>query len=138
MEERHADQCMELARRWCDERCSPQRPSSYRETDAAAEAVEKRTELGLIGGVGLLEGRVGAWCLGEALGADTFVVHFEKTLPGYDGIAQAISSDFCKSTISGYDWVNREQDMGDPGLRMAKESYHPARLAEKFIVTPAA
>ena len=30
------------------------------------------------------------------------------------------------------EFVNREEDMGLPGLRKAKESYHPAFLVKKF------
>jgi len=30
--------------------------------------------------------------------------------------------------------VNREQDMGDEGLRQAKMSYNPSRFVEKFRV----
>ena len=36
-----------------------------------------------------------------------------------------------KSLPEQYLWLNREEDMGIPGLRQAKTSYHPAKLLEK-------
>lgn len=32
-------------------------------------------------------------------------------------------------------FVNREEDMGLPGLRRAKESYYPAFMIDKYMVT---
>jgi hypothetical protein len=132
----HAEDCLALARGWCDERCSVDRMSTYRETEAALDALTCRKELGLVGGVALLGGEVAAFCLGEPLDQETFVVHFEKSRPGVEGLAQAINRDFCLHTIAGFHWVNREQDLGDPGLRHAKESYYPAFLAEKLRLRP--
>lgn len=132
----YADQCAAIAEGWCEERCSIERPSTYLETRAAVEAVRLRAELGLSGGVILSGGRVVAWCLGEPLSGDTFVMHFEKGLPGVDGPAQLINKEFCANGLSGYKYVNREQDLGNPGLRQAKESYHPEYLAAKFKVRP--
>lgn len=137
----HVEECKELAAGWCDERCSIERPSTYQETRAAIEALELHAELGLTGGVSKVDGEVVAYCLGERLGGppgeETFVVHFEKARPDMDGAAQAINRDFCKYTIAGYKYVNREQDLGDPGLRKAKEAYHPEYLAAKIRVGPA-
>ena len=36
-----------------------------------------------------------------------------------------------------YATINREQDLGDPGLRQAKLSYRPSGFVEKFRVFPA-
>lgn len=132
----HEKDCLELARAWCGVRCSAERPSTFLETEAVEEAVRQRRALGLRGGVILLGGRVRAFCLGEHLNADTFVVHFEKAEPGREGLAQLINRDFCRNALQGYRFVNREQDLGDPGLRQAKESYHPARLVPKYRVWP--
>jgi len=132
----HLTECRELAAGWCDIRCSAERPSTYLETSATLEALAHYRELGLRGAVIRLEGRVRAFCLGEELNPETFVVHFEKAEPGREGLAQLINRDFCLRGLEGYRFVNREQDLGDPGLRQAKEAYHPVRLTEKFRVRP--
>ncbi|MBE0617666.1 MAG: DUF2156 domain-containing protein, partial [Proteobacteria bacterium] len=67
---------------------------------------------------------------------ETFVVHFEKAEPDREGLAQLINREFCLHGLHGYAYVNREQDLGDPGLRQAKESYNPVFLAAKYRVTP--
>lgn len=132
----HAEECAAIAESWCGERCSLDRPSTYLETKAAVEALRLREELGLSGGVILVGGRVVAWCLGEPLDEETFVMHFEKGLPGVDGPAQLINREYCANALGAFKFVNREQDLGDPGLRQAKESYHPEHLAKKFRIRP--
>ncbi len=132
----HAEACAELARDWCDERCSLERPSTYRETAAAVEAALLGPRLGYSGGVALLDGEVAAFCLGEPLNDDTFVLHFEKARPGVDGLVQALGRDFCSAIVGSYAILNKEQDLGDPGLRQAKLGYHPVALAQKFRVSP--
>ena len=99
-------------------------------------ALDHREEMGLVGGVTLVKGQVAAYCLGEPLNSDTFVVHFEKTEPGRDGLAQVINRDYCRNALGEFAFVNREQDLGDEGLRQAKESYYPEFLAEKFRIVP--
>ncbi len=134
----HVGECVDLAQGWCEVRCSAARPSTFLETEAVEEALRNRARLGLSGGVILLQGRVRAFCLGEPLNRETFVVHFEKAEPGREGLAQLINRDFCRNALPGYRLVNREQDLGDPGLRQAKESYHPVRLVRKYRVRPKA
>jgi hypothetical protein len=36
----------------------------------------------------------------------------------------------------GAAWLNREQDMGSPGLRQAKLSYHPDLLLQEHLLIP--
>jgi hypothetical protein len=89
---------------------------------------------GLTGGVIRVKGQIAAYTVAEAFTGDTLVIHFEKGNPEIKGIYQAINQVFLERMGSGFAWVNREQDMGDEGLRQAKMSYNPSRFVEKFRV----
>jgi hypothetical protein len=82
----------------------------------------------------VVDGRVEAVAAGERLSADTAAVHFEKANPAMPGLAQLINREFAAREFTDCRWLNREQDLGDPGLRQAKERYNPARLVEKYAV----
>jgi len=89
---------------------------------------------GLTGGVVRVDGAIAAYTVAEAFGGDSLVIHFEKGNPEIKGIYQAINQLFLERMGAGFAWVNREQDMGDEGLRQAKMSYNPARFIEKVRV----
>ena len=65
---------------------------------------------------------------------ELFVIHFEKGDTQYKGIYQAINQMFLANSAGRFSLVNREQDLGDPGLRKAKLSYHPIELLQKYRV----
>ncbi|MDD2390694.1 MAG: phosphatidylglycerol lysyltransferase domain-containing protein, partial [Desulfobacterales bacterium] len=65
---------------------------------------------------------------------DTVLIHFEKADPNYKGAYQAINQMFLEHSNHPFSFVNREQDLGDPGLRKAKLSYVPAGFVHKFRV----
>ncbi|MBI2842899.1 MAG: DUF2156 domain-containing protein [Armatimonadetes bacterium] len=131
-------ECIELQETWCDVRdCfTPENVSLAEEHAAVMEALSLLDELGLIGGAIVTDGSVAAFSLGEELNRDTFAIHFEKGNLAYPGIYQVMNQEFCADVAVGYPYVNREQDLGDPGLRKAKESYYPDHLVHKYIVRP--
>ena len=45
-----------------------------------------------------------------------------------------INQQFCEHAWPGVPFINREQDLGNQGLRQAKQSYHPAQMKEKFRI----
>ncbi len=64
---------------------------------------------------------------------DTFVVHTERGDRQYKGAYQAINKLFLEhSENTNAVFVNREQDVGDEGLRKAKLSYNPIKFIEKY------
>lgn len=68
---------------------------------------------------------------------DTFFVHVEKALREYDGSYELINKEFASKILKNnpqIKYINREDDSGDIGLRIAKESYHPIEILEKYNI----
>ncbi len=104
------------------------------EMDATSEALMQADALGLKGVVVMVEGRVRAFAVGERLNRETAVCHFEKADHFMEGLSQLINREFARLLFTDCRYVNREQDLGEPGLRNAKLSYHPVELVKKFRV----
>lgn len=74
-----------------------------------------------------------AFAIGEVIG-DTLYVHIEKMLHSVNGAGETINKLFAARMKEKYgvEYVNREEDVGDEGLRKAKLSYHPVALLKKY------
>ena len=115
-----------------DWRAENDRPGDY---EAAREALEQMERLQLCGGLYYVEQRPVAYVLGEELASmATYLIHFEKAVAGYKGLYQFINQSFASVLPEEYEMINREQDLGDQGLRQAKLSYKPSGFIEKFKV----
>lgn len=100
---------------------------------AAREALEHSWELQLCGGIYFVEDKPAGYTLGEELADSTsFVIHFEKAVTQYKGIYQFINQTFASILPDFYQTINREQDLGDDGLRQAKHSYKPCGYVRKY------
>ena len=103
---------------------------------AAREGLELHEELGMRGCVYYVDGNPAGWCLGEPMAkARMFAVHFEKAVDRYKGIYQFINQAFAQALPAHIKLVNREQDLGDEGLRQAKMTYRPSGFVKKYRVT---
>ena len=84
--------------------------------------------LGMIGGSIFVDGRMVAFTYGAAVTTDTFDVCVEKADRHVEGAFAIINQQFAEHLPEQYIYLNREEDMGIPGLRKAKLSYHPEIL----------
>lgn len=132
-------QCIELEKQW--------RKVSKDDTDADApdeglseelrsmtRAFNRWDELGLIGGTIWVDGRLVAFTFGCPINQNTFDVCVEKADVSYDGAFTIINQEFVRHLPEQYFYINREEDMGNEGLRRAKLSYKPDILLEKNVV----
>ena len=87
-------------------------------------------------GLMLLDGgEVIAFSMGARMNAQYYDVCFEKAYSAINGAYAMINREFSRMIAQKYpevQFLNREDDMGEPGLRKAKESYQPTLLLEKF------
>ncbi|MBE6760033.1 MAG: DUF2156 domain-containing protein [Ruminococcaceae bacterium] len=130
----NAADCLEAGMIWY-EGLEEMSDSLAHEREIIQRAITRRDILGLKGGLIRVDGKVVAFTLGERLNGDTFVVHFEKALPGFEGAYPVINNSFAAHELSGYRYINREEDLGIEGLRKAKLSYYPAIMVEKFTLS---
>ncbi|MDR0984814.1 MAG: phosphatidylglycerol lysyltransferase domain-containing protein [Ruminococcus sp.] len=87
-------------------------------------------------GIVLLDGeKVIGYAVGSVLNSDTYDEHIEKGLKEYDGVYVRLLNEFVKYIDRKYDgkfkYLNREEDLGIPGLRKSKKSWHPVYLLSK-------
>ncbi|MFH1335046.1 MAG: phosphatidylglycerol lysyltransferase domain-containing protein [Candidatus Zixiibacteriota bacterium] len=126
--------CLALAENWCEWHRCEEDMNLLDEWEAVREALNHFEDLKIEGGVIQIENKVEAFALGELLNEQTGVVHIEKANPEIPKLYTLINQKFCEKLWQTVPYVNREQDLGEPGLRKAKESYYPDHLEEKFRI----
>jgi hypothetical protein len=125
-------ECLELERKWYKaNRTDDDAEELSNERRSLTYALEHAGELGLIGGSICADHQIIAFSFGAPINQNTFGVHVEKANINYDGAYSMINKEFAAHLPEQYIYVNREEDLGIPGLRQAKLSYHPALLLEK-------
>lgn len=122
-----------MAREWCRLKGNCAEKSLQSENCAIREVLAHREELSVTGGLIRVDGKVVAFTFASPINDQVVDIHVEKALPDYAGAYTVINREFAARELSGYRYINRENDMGIEGLRKAKESYNPAILLEKFI-----
>lgn len=104
------------------------------ELRSMTRAFNRWDRLGLIGGTIWVDNKLVAFTFGCPISQTTFDVCVEKADVNYEGAFTIINQEFAKHLPEKYFYINREEDMGDEGLRRAKESYKPDILLEKNTV----
>ena len=123
--------CLAMLYKWKEINCEPGNIEKHAEACVSENALRERKFLGLKGGLIRADGEVVAFAVGEQINEDTLVVHIEKAFSEVPGAYAIINQQFLVHEADGLKYVNREDDVGEPGLRKAKLSYHPEFLVEK-------
>lgn len=130
------DACREVADDIATKRTTACSVTLDQETEALEGALRLFGSLGLHGLLLRIDGRPGAFSIFDRLSPTTAVVLFERALRSEKGLYQLINRETARVLVGqGFSLVNREEDLGDPGLRRAKLSYFPARLETKYTLT---
>lgn len=115
---------------------SPTPNSLVEELDAMQMAFSHWNDLYLSGLMLLVKDEIAGFAVFSPLSTDTWDVHFEKSDVTFKGAAQMINHETAKFLEGTAQYINREQDLGIPGLRQAKLSYVPHTLIESYFLAP--
>ena len=125
-------ECMRLEQVWYDaNKDEANSKNLFHERCSMRFAMEHFEELNLLGGAIVVDNKIIAFTYGSPVNYQTFDVHVEKADVRYEGVFSVISQEFARRIPQQYVYINREEDLGVPGLRKAKLSYQPHLLLEK-------
>ncbi len=131
IDENISKECLELLDIWCEKKdCAD--GALKAETCACRLALKNMDKLSLIGGAIRVEGKTVAFTLCEKFNSDMAIIHFEKADTDFKGAFQTIFYEFSNHELLSFKYINREEDMGDEGLRKAKLSYKPCFMLEMY------
>jgi len=123
------EDCLQLYKNWEDEKESGNRLAGARQ--ATERLLHHFDSLPVRGGGLFVADKLVAFSIGERVSNDTALIHLEFATD-LRGAFNVINSEFCAHEWSDCAYINREEDMGIPGLRQAKMAYRPIRLLEKY------
>ncbi|MFZ2041021.1 MAG: phosphatidylglycerol lysyltransferase domain-containing protein [Desulfobacterales bacterium] len=128
-------EALEMQEEWCFWRDCESSETLAAENRAIERVLKAWQSLeGILGGALRVEKNMLAYTIAEPLTDEMLVIHFEKGCSQAKGVYQAINQMFLAHEGGAYTTVNREQDLGDAGLRKAKLSYNPTGYLKKFGV----
>ena len=128
-------ECEIMQKNWCNTRDCGRNPGLCNEANAIAETFAHFEDFELLGGAVRVDGIIQAYAVAEELHPGTAVWHFEKAMADIPGLGQLVNQWFARYGLSDFDYVNREQDLGVPGLRQAKKSYFPHHMLAKNCIS---
>ena len=127
-------ECLQLEQQWMQANHHEKDEESLRfENRSMVFALTNFKALDLTGGAIFVENEMIAFTYGSPINHFTFGVHVEKADIRFEGIFSVINQEFAARLPEQYLYINREEDLGLPGLRQAKLSYQPVILLEKNL-----
>jgi len=131
----HAD-CYQLLQRWKEAK-GLEDSELIAERCAIDEAMVLQEQLQLESIAVYAEGKVVGFAIGEKLTDEMAVIHFEKADPAYRGAYAYLNQHFLATNFREQQFVNRQEDVGEVGLRKVKTEYHPIKMIKKYYIRKA-
>ena len=132
------DECVKLEQQWTADKIAEYTPQMLHEMEDERRSLsyvfDNWEQLGGYGGLLRVDGKLVAFTYGAPVNHDTFDVCVEKADTNYEGAFTMINREFVRHLPEQFAYINREEDLGIPGLRHSKLSYHPAVLLHKYAV----
>ena len=128
--------CVELLNVWeSDPETKAQLDIPNCERKAILSALKCFKLLEMRGVLVFIEGKAMGFAFGGRLSKDVFALNFEKALDSVKGLYQFLDKELAAGLQNDYAFINKENDLGKPGLIRAKESYYPCKKVKSYCLT---
>lgn len=107
--------------------------TAVEEQEKTNEVLDKYDTYGFVGYALYIEHKVVGFAIGEIIG-DVMFIHVEKADKSMDGVNTMLVMQFAKAFEGVVTYLNREEDVGDMGLRYSKTKYRPIDMVYKYEV----
>lgn len=107
--------------------------TAVEEQEKTNEVLDKYDDYGFVGYALYVEQKVVGFAIGEIIG-DVMFIHVEKADKSMEGVNTMLVMQFAKAFEGKVTYLNREEDVGDMGLRYSKTKYRPIDMVYKYEV----
>jgi hypothetical protein len=131
----NADECLAFLEQWCAERdgCDGAVNTDLAcEKQAAITTIENLEQMELKGILVRLDNVVSAFGISSALTQDMATLQYEKAFSGVKGLYQYLDRECARRLFEGFTYINKESNMGMPGIAKSKRSYYPAMMVKAY------
>ena len=126
----NTEACLRFLESWCREHdCDADDQVDLScEKQAAINTLKHFDRFDLKGILLRIDGQVSAFGISAPLTRDMATLQYEKAIGSIKGLYQYFDNACARILFKGYTFMNKESDMGIPGLTKAKRSYHPFKM----------
>ena len=107
----------------------------HKESCVVTRCFKEYKDLDMLGGVLMASGKIEGFSIVSRISETVADINIEKAFATEPGSYPMVCREMAKLILERWPEVtllNREEDMGDEGLRQSKESYRPSEMLEKF------
>ena len=128
----------ELYKRWYAAYPGIPDRSLLNESDALRSVFPNYSASGLEGLAIVWEDKIIAFSMFSQTRENIWDISFLKADRSFKGLSVLMISETAKTLIGRGEWINMEQDLGNPRLRQMKQSFSPARILRNYKLVPKA
>lgn len=126
--------CMELLHQWHEEVAVTVDKEMLMEIGAIKDLFSELHSFDLKSIAIYVDGELVGFAVGEKVNDKMAVIHVERGVIDYKGVYAFLNRKFLVECFQDTEFVNRQEDTGNAGLRKAKESYHPVKMVKKYLI----
>lgn len=126
--------CMDLLHKWHEEVAVTVDKEMLMEIDAIKDLFRELHFFDLNSIAIYVDGELAGFAVGEKVNDRMALIHVERGEIAYKGIYAFLNKQFLVESFQDTEFVNRQEDTGNEGLRKAKKSYHPEKMIKKYLV----